>query len=333
MSQDQSKEDLFRGTEFPPEIVIALVELFTDNNKKIKNVHEPDERPIPSDSLENTVKIDEAITFNDIAGQPQAVEAARRLAMQIKNPGYFKQFGVELTKGVLFTGPPGTGKTLLAKALANECGVPFRAIRSSEIVSKWLGESTINMAKVFDELRKEMHLTGSANAVLYIDEVDAISQRRDPGGGEVGQENTRIISELLQQIDGYDTKPGIVLIASTNRPESLDGAFLSRMSAKVEVPLPNREGLISIMKLLFSKATLKAGRKLIPDNFNFDLIVPRMSGFSGRDINNVVKATLLEKAIKRDFSQITAEDIFIGIQNTGIGNTRGEIRRRIGFLQ
>lgn len=286
----------------------------------------------------------EGITFEDIAGQPEAVEAARMLAMQLRNPERFEMLGVDCPKGVLFTGPPGTGKTLLAKALANECGVPFKAVKASEILSKWFGESTTNIRKEFDALRKDMEESSAEYAVLYIDEIDALAPSRS--GSNLDEESRRMLSELLQQVDGFSTKKGIILIASTNTPDAVDNAFLSRMEMTVEMALPNTDGLTEIISLHFTKACVKAKRNIIAADVNFRRIANELRGCSGRDIESIVKTTLRLKAqdeLKKDNKvkdaapMITESDILKGIERTGkfvnpIDESKRKVKHKIGFV-
>lgn len=201
------------------------------------------------------------------------------------------------------------------------------------------------MKREFEELRRNMTKSGSEYAILYIDEVDALAPQR--GGANNHEESRRMLSELLQQVDGFGTQKGIILIASTNTPEVIDTAFLSRMEIAVEVPLPNLDGLAAILSLHFSKASVRAKRNIVASNVDFRKIAERLIGCSGRDIESIVNMTLrlkVQEDLKRDpklnpfLPFITEEDIFKGIESSGKFNRnqpetqRVKTIRRIGFV-
>ncbi len=315
-----------------------------DEDDKLKELEKEDNAE-SAPSVESTALVkSRIITFNDIAGQPEAVEAAKMLAEQLRYPERFEEWGVECPRGIMFTGPSGTGKTLLAKALAGECHVPFKLIKCSDIISKWYGQSTQNTKAVFMELRKIMDKWKMKHGIIYFDEVDALANSRQ--GSNSHEESRRFLSEVLQQLDGFDTKRGIIVIASTNDLKAIDPAFSSRMDMIIDVPLPNTEGLAAIMKLHFGYACELARRNLLANDVDFLRIAEKLNGYSGRDIENIVKTTLRIKA-RNDFKnrnpmlepippQITQQDILEGIQQSGkaeiVRDARNMTRKKVGFV-
>lgn len=281
------------------------------------------------------------VSFEDIAGQDRAVKEARDLARILAHPELFDQYGIDAPRGILFYGPPGTGKTMIAKALANEANSGFVYVKSSDIVTKFMGESEKLVTGVFAIAREEAAEKG--HAILYLDEVDSILPPRitemNGGGGAVGEQN-RMIATILQEIDGLTTEAGkITVVASTNIPDNVDPAFLSRMSSWIEVPLPDELGRAKIFENHFAQRAKKAGKDTFLDSsVDLDEVAKHAEGLSGRDIADLVQIVLRKKALNsldNGYSAITRADIFQALADSS--KTRGmqkEARQRtqrIGF--
>ncbi len=252
------------------------------------------------------------ITFDSIGGQAAAVEQARLLAEQLKHPEAFARWGSEPPRGIIFIGDPGNGKTLIAKALAHEAEVPFIMVKSSDLASKWYGDAE-KLAKGVFQIAREEAMQHGGHAIIYFDEVDSLMPSRK---GNVHEATRRVIGTVLQEIDGLQTQEQegkLIVIASTNTPETVDDAFLSRMTEWVEVPSPDAQGISEILAIQFQAQTVKAGRELLQEGIDFSQVASEMVGVSGRDIADVVQRVLSLKGQQeaRGLSPtvVTKEDI------------------------
>ncbi|MGM0397281.1 MAG: ATP-dependent metallopeptidase FtsH/Yme1/Tma family protein, partial [Bacillota bacterium] len=184
-------------------------------------------------------------TFEDVAGQDEAKEALEEIVDYLHNPGKYKEIGANLPKGALLVGPPGTGKTLLARAVAGEAKVPFFSISGSEFVQMFVGMGAAKVRDLFKQAQEK------APCIVFIDEIDTIGKKRDGGGLGGNDEREQTLNQLLTEMDGFDGKEGVVILAATNRPESLDKALLrpGRFDRRVPVELPDLSGREAILKV------------------------------------------------------------------------------------
>src|ERR1700758_4784828 len=222
------------------------------------------------------------VTFQDVAGCDEAKEELREIIEFLKDPAKFQKLGGKIPKGVLLYGAPGTGKTLLAKAVAGEAGVPFFSSSGSEFVEMFVGVGASRVRDLFDQGRK------NAPCLLFIDEIDAVGRHRFAGIGGGHDEREQTLNQLLVEMDGFDTKEGVILIAATNRPDVLDPALLrpGRFDRQVVVPNPDVVGREKILKVHIRKVPL-------PPDVNLTSIARGTPGFSGADLMNLVNEAAL----------------------------------------
>ena len=223
------------------------------------------------------------VSFDDVAGVDEAKEELREVVGFLKNPEQYGRLGARIPKGILLVGPPGTGKTLLARAVAGEAGVPFFSINGSEFVEMFVGVGAARVRDLFEQARQK------APAIIFIDEIDALGRARGAfgfGGGHDEKEQT--LNQLLAELDGFDPKSGVVLLAATNRPEILDPALLraGRFDRQVLVDRPDRKGRVQILGVHLRKV------KLAPD-VDPEQISALTPGFTGADIANLVNEAAL----------------------------------------
>jgi cell division protease FtsH len=233
--------------------------------------------------------------FSDVAGYEGAKQEISEVVDFLKNPQRYAKAGAMGPRGVLMVGPPGTGKTLLARAVAGEAGVPFFAITGSGFVELFVGVGASRVRDLFSDAKKR------APAIVFIDEIDAIGQRR--GAGLVSNdEREQTLNQLLAEMDGFDRSTGVVVIAATNRPEILDPALLrpGRFDRHVEIPLPNQKERAAIL------AVHAKGKPLAPD-VDFDVVARGTPGFSGADLANLVNEAAIF-SVRAGHDQLTAED-------------------------
>ena len=227
------------------------------------------------------VQKETGITFKDVAGQDEAKESLQEVVDFLHNPGKYTAIGAKLPKGALLVGPPGTGKTLLAKAVAGEAHVPFFSLSGSDFVEMFVGVGASRVRDLFEEAKK------NAPCIIFIDEVDAIGKSRDSRfGGNDEREQT--LNQLLTEMDGFDGSKGVVILAATNRPDSLDAALLrpGRFDRRIPVELPDLKGREEILKV-------HARKIKIADNVNFHEIAKAASGASGAELANIVNEAAL----------------------------------------
>ncbi|MBV2167755.1 MAG: ATP-dependent zinc metalloprotease FtsH [Bdellovibrio sp.] len=238
-------------------------------------------------------------TFEDVAGVDEAKEELKEVVEFLKNPEEYSRLGARMPKGILLIGPPGTGKTLLAKAVAGEAKVSFFSISGSEFVELFVGVGAARVRDLFEQARKQ------APCIIFIDELDALGKMRAPGmisGGHDEKEQT--LNQLLAELDGFDTKSGVILLAATNRPEVLDPALLraGRFDRQVLVDRPDKIGREAILKVHLKKIKLH-------ENVNIEHIAALTPGFTGADLANLVNESAL--AATRRKSAIVEEDDFL----------------------
>lgn len=234
-------------------------------------------------------------TFADVAGQDEAKETLNEIVDFLHNPKKYTDIGASLPKGALLVGPPGTGKTLIARAVAGEAKVPFFAISGSEFVQMFVG---MGAAKVRDLFRQANE---KAPCIIFIDEIDAIGKRRDTGiGGNDEREQT--LNQLLTEMDGFDGRKGVVILAATNRPESLDKALLrpGRFDRRIQMELPDLEGRKAIIGVHLKKVKC--------DNIDVDVVARATAGSSGAELANIVNEAAL-RAVRMGRSKVTTADL------------------------
>jgi cell division protease FtsH len=233
--------------------------------------------------------------FSDVAGYEGAKQEISEVVDFLKNPQRYAKAGAMGPRGVLMVGPPGTGKTLLARAVAGEAGVPFLAITGSGFVELFVGVGASRVRDLFTDAKKR------APAIVFIDEVDAIGQRRG-AGFSTNDEREQTLNQLLAEMDGFDRSTGVVVLAATNRPEILDPALLrpGRFDRHVEIPLPNQKERAAIL-------TVHAKGKSLAADVDFDVVARSTPGFSGADLANLVNEAAIF-AVRAGRETITAED-------------------------
>jgi len=236
------------------------------------------------------------VTFNDVAGCDEAKEELKEVIEFLKNPQKFQKLGAKIPKGVLLVGPPGTGKTLLAKAVAGEAGVPFLSISGSDFVELFVGVGAARVRDLFEQARK------NAPCIIFIDEIDAVGRLRGAGLGGGHDEREQTLNQILVEMDGFDTKEGIIVMAATNRPDILDPALLrpGRFDRRIVIPIPDVKGREEILKI-------HARNKPLAEDVDLSVIAKGTPGFSGADLANLVnEAALL--AARKGKEKITMED-------------------------
>lgn len=236
-------------------------------------------------------------TFADVAGQDEAKEALTEIVDFLHNPSKYKEIGAIMPKGALLVGPPGTGKTLLAKAVAGESKVPFFSISGSEFVEMFVGMGAARVRDLFKQAQAK------APCIVFIDEIDTIGKKRDHGGLGGNDEREQTLNQLLTEMDGFNGEKGVVILAATNRPESLDKALLrpGRFDRRVPVELPDQTGREAILKV-------HAKNVKIAENIDFNAIARATSGASGADLANMINEGAL-RAVKCGRTQVTQGDL------------------------
>ena len=237
-------------------------------------------------------------SFADVAGQDEAKDALREIVDFLHNPEKYTSIGATLPKGVLLVGPPGTGKTLLAQAVAGEAKVPFFSISGSEFVEMFVGMGAAKVRDLFKQAQEK------APCIVFIDEIDTIGKKRDSGAGIGGNdEREQTLNQLLAEMDGFDGAKGVVILAATNRPDSLDKALLrpGRFDRRVPVELPDLQGRIAILKVHAKDVKMEA-------NIDFDTIGRATSGASGAELANIINEAAL-RAVRMGRNKVAQQDL------------------------
>ncbi|TDE22795.1 ATP-dependent zinc metalloprotease FtsH [Actinomadura sp. 6K520] len=265
-----------------PIIIIVLIFLFIMNQmqgggSRVMNFGKSKAKLITKDTPKTT--------FADVAGADEALEELEEIKDFLQNPAKFQSIGAKIPKGVLLYGPPGTGKTLLARAVAGEAGVPFYSISGSDFVEMFVGVGASRVRDLFEQAKT------NAPSIIFIDEIDAVGRHRGAGLGGGHDEREQTLNQLLVEMDGFDVKGGVILIAATNRPDILDPALLrpGRFDRQVTVDRPDLEGRKGILKVH------GRGKPFAPD-VDLDTIARRTPGFTGADLANVINEAALLSA-------------------------------------
>ncbi|MER6051924.1 ATP-dependent zinc metalloprotease FtsH [Streptomyces sp. NPDC001793] len=303
-----SKQNPFVGVllSLLPFVLIVVVFLFLMNQmqgggSRVMNFGKSKAKLITKDTPKTT--------FSDVAGADEAVEELHEIKEFLQEPAKFQAVGAKIPKGVLLYGPPGTGKTLLARAVAGEAGVPFYSISGSDFVEMFVGVGASRVRDLFEQAK------ANAPAIVFVDEIDAVGRHRGAGLGGGHDEREQTLNQLLVEMDGFDVKGGVILIAATNRPDILDPALLrpGRFDRQIAVDRPDLQGRLEILKVH------QKGKPVAPD-VDLSAVAKRTPGFTGADLSNVLnEAALLtarsdEKLINNHFLDEAIDRVVAGPQ-------------------
>ena len=243
------------------------------------------------------VKSSDGIKFSDVAGEEEAKDNLKEIVTYLKDPSKYKEIGAQMPKGVLLVGPPGTGKTMLAKAVAGEADVPFFSMSGSEFVEMFVGMGAAKVRDLFKQAKEK------APCIVFIDEIDAIGEKRSAGNIGGNDEREQTLNQLLTEMDGFEGNTGVIILAATNRPESLDPALTrpGRFDRRVPVELPDLKGREDILKV-------HARKIKIADNVDFNKIARMAAGASGAELANIVNEAAL-RAVRQGRHFATEEDM------------------------
>lgn len=251
------------------------------------------------------------ITFDDVAGVEEAKEELHEIVSFLQDKDKYGRLGAHIPKGILLVGPPGTGKTLLARAVAGEAGVPFFSISGSEFVEMFVGVGAARVRDLFEQARK------AAPCIIFIDELDALGRARSAiSGYGGGDEKEQTLNQLLSELDGFDPRVGIVLLAATNRPEVLDAALLraGRFDRQIVVDRPERKGRVAILKV-------HAKGVALADDVDLDQVAAITPGFTGADLANLMNEAAIV-ATRRDGDKVTMADLTVAVERIVAGVER-----------
>ncbi|WP_113448745.1 ATP-dependent zinc metalloprotease FtsH [Rhizobium cremeum] len=266
------------------------------------------------------------VTFDDVAGIDEAEAELEEIVSFLKDKDRYGRLGARIPKGILLVGPPGTGKTLMARAVAGEAGVPFFSISGSEFVEMFVGVGAARVRDLFEQAR------AAAPCIIFIDELDALGRARNSFGGFGGNdEKEQTLNQLLAELDGFDPRVGIVLLAATNRPEILDPALMraGRFDRQVVIDRPDRKGRVAILKVHIKNV-------IIDQDVDIDAIAGLTPGFTGADLANLInEAAIL--ATRRSAGKVAMEDFVAAVERVIAGTERRsrilnpEERRRVAY--
>ena len=262
----------------------------------------------------NTAKVyvqkETGVTFKDVAGEDEAKESLVEVVDFLHNPGKYSQVGAKLPKGALLVGPPGTGKTLLARAVAGEAKVPFFSLAGSDFIELYVGLGASRVRDLFKEAEK------NAPCIVFIDEIDAIGRSRDSKYGGGNEEREQTLNQLLAEMDGFDGKSGIIILAATNRPEILDKALLrpGRFDRRIIVDKPDLKGRVEILKV-------HAKDVLMDDSVDLNEIALATSGAVGSDLANMINEAAIN-AVKMGRNCVSQKDLFDAVEQVLVGKEK-----------
>lgn len=256
------------------------------------------------------VQKETGITFKDVAGEEEAKESLQEIVDFLHNPGKYSKIGARLPKGALLVGPPGTGKTLLAKAVAGEAHVPFFSLAGSDFIELYVGVGASRVRDLFKEAEK------NAPCIIFIDEIDAIGRSRDSKYGGGNEEREQTLNQLLSEMDGFDGKKGIIILAATNRPEILDKALLrpGRFDRRVIVDKPDLKGRVNILKV-------HAKDVLMDETVDLEEIALATSGAVGSDLANMINEAAIN-AVKEGREFVSQKDLFTAVEVVLVGKEK-----------
>ena len=289
----------------PIVIFVALGEFLT--RRMMKNAGGPNALSFGKSNAKVYVKSTQGIRFSDVAGEDEAKESLQEIVDYLHDPGKYRSIGATMPKGVLLVGPPGTGKTMLAKAVAGESNVPFFSMSGSEFVEMFVGMGASKVRDLFKQAKEK------APCIVFIDEIDAIGQKRNAGAYGGNDEREQTLNQLLTEMDGFEDNTGVIILAATNRPESLDPALTrpGRFDRRVPVELPDLKGREAILKVHAKKVKLDAG-------VDFLKIARMASGASGAELANIVNEAAL-RAVRDGRPCVTQGDLEESIETVIAG--------------
>ena len=281
VTTDPQSDSLWTGLLFSVLPIVLLVGAFL----LIMNVMQGGGRGVMQfgkSRAKQVSKDDPSVTFSDVAGADEAVEELQEIKEFLQDPARFQAIGARIPKGVLLYGPPGTGKTLLARAVAGEAGVPFFPISGSDFVEMFVGVGASRVRDLFEKAKQ------AAPAIVFVDEIDAVGRHRGAGMGGGHDEREQTLNQLLVEMDGFDARTGVILIAATNRPDILDPALLrpGRFDRQIVVDQPDLEGRKAILDV-------HAKGKPLSDDVRLDVLARRTPGFTGADLANLMNEAAL----------------------------------------
>ena len=266
------------------------------SRRMMKNAGGPNAMMFGKSNAKVYVKSSEGIKFSDVAGEDEAKDNLKEIVEYLHNPKKYQEIGASMPKGILLVGPPGTGKTMLAKAVAGEANVPFFSMSGSEFVEMFVGMGASKVRDLFKQAKEK------APCIVFIDEIDAIGKKRD---GQVGgnDEREQTLNQLLTEMDGFEGNTGVIILAATNRPESLDPALTrpGRFDRRVPVELPDLKGREEILKV-------HARKIKVSDDVDFNKVARMASGASGAELANIVNEAAL-RAVRDGRSFATQADL------------------------
>ncbi len=283
---------------FPLVIFIAIGQLLSRSlMKKMGGAGMGNAMSFGKSNAKVYVASETGIKFQDVAGEDEAKEALQEIVDFLHSPQKYQEIGAKMPKGALLVGPPGTGKTLLAKAVAGEAGVPFFSISGSEFVEMFVGMGAAKVRDLFKQANEK------APCIVFIDEIDTIGKKRDTQGMTGNDEREQTLNQLLTEMDGFDGSKGVVILAATNRPESLDPALLrpGRFDRRIPVELPDLQGREAILKVHAKNIRLS-------DSVDFNAIARAASGASGAELANMVNEAAL-RAVRDGRKYVTQADL------------------------
>ena len=264
----------------PIVIFIALGQYLS--RRMMKNMGGPNAMAFGKTNAKMYVKSSEGIKFSDVAGEDEAKENLKEIVEYLHDPGRYREIGATMPKGILLVGPPGTGKTMLAKAVAGEANVPFFSMSGSEFVEMFVGMGASKVRDLFKQAKEK------APCIVFIDEIDAIGQKRNSGAYGGNDEREQTLNQLLTEMDGFEENTGVIILAATNRPESLDPALTrpGRFDRRVPVELPDLQGREDILKVHAKKIK-------VAEDVDWNKIARMASGASGAELANIVNEAAL----------------------------------------
>ena len=279
----------------PIVIFVALGQYLS--RRMMKNMGGPNAMAFGKSNAKVYVKSSEGIKFSDVAGEDEAKDNLKEIVEYLHDPKKYQEIGATMPKGILLVGPPGTGKTMLAKAVAGEANVPFFSISGSDFVEMFVGMGASKVRDLFKQAKEK------APCIVFIDEIDAIGQKRNSGAYGGNDEREQTLNQLLTEMDGFDATKGVVILAATNRPESLDPALTrpGRFDRRVPVELPDLKGRESILRLHAKKV------KLGPD-CDFAVVARMTPGASGAELANIINEAALG-AVRHHRMAVTQYDL------------------------
>ena len=289
-----------------PIVLFALLGYYM-NKKLMQRAGGPNAMSFGKSNAKVYVQSTKGIKFSDVAGEDEAKESLKEIVDYLHNPKKYTEAGASMPKGILLVGPPGTGKTMLAKAVAGEASVPFFSMSGSEFVEMFVGMGASKVRDLFKQAKEK------APCIVFIDEIDAIGQKRNAGSIGGNDEREQTLNQLLTEMDGFEENTGIIILAATNRPESLDPALTrpGRFDRRVPVELPDLQGREAILKVHAKKI------RVAPD-VDFHTIARMAAGASGAELANIVNEAAL-RAVRQNRTVVTEADLEESIETVIAG--------------